>query len=147
MDKPTISTGYSVAKASGYDMYEILSYIAEKENFDPSDYYGSCSHYENWCKSKGYTGKDSNGKKFMESTIWFKEYQSAPDGHKKKPPYKDFFDWFFYVFDSINVDDEISFKFNIQELLDGNPEEHIKVTLLHIKKHFGENIVCYLSAN
>lgn len=52
------------------------------------DMKNSHSHFNKWCKKKGYKDKDPDGIPKDSSQIWFAEYLSDPEGNAKRPPYR-----------------------------------------------------------
>ncbi len=122
MKKTKAFKGVVYHKGQWYELFEILHFIRKREKINPE------------------------GKKRNSSTVWFKEYQNAPDGICQKPPYKDFFSWFFKEFPDAQLNDE-SFYFDVKYLLSQTLDVEIRTILELIQKHLGDDFKSYLSEN
>jgi hypothetical protein len=128
-------------KDGSYDLDAILDFIEKKYKINYSDFHGSHSHYEQWCKSNHLGKTDSEGKSRRESNIWYAQYQKDPKGEALCPPYEDFYGWFMDWYQDYDYDEV--FGFSVKFDIENASSESIKKFLGYILEEFGDDIPCF----
>lgn len=130
-----------VQQDDAYDYHELFEYLQEKFDIDVNDFAGSCQHFYTWCDSRGYGEKDPEGKRRGASNIWFAEYQKAPDGEKKCPPYLDFTHWLADQYEMGNGD---YFTIDVSYHLNRKIPDFVRTILTYLRDEFGDEIPMHI---
>lgn len=125
-----------------YDIHHIVDFIHKKYGINPYDFHGYLPHYDNWCNTQGYGQKDTTGKSRSESQIWFKAYQSHPQGQMACPPHEDFWDFFINEY---SPQTDVPVYFDVKDAIEKARSPILIKVLQFIQDEFGGEIQCMIA--
>lgn len=75
------------------EVHAYIEHLTGRDIHDWKNTHGSNNHYRQWCDSKGYGVKDSDGDDRGTSKTWYAEYTTDPDGQAAQPEYCNYWHW------------------------------------------------------